>query len=126
MNLPNEPENWEAKRVAEKFRSADAVIGEENVDYVAFIYMNLEQAIYWLPRFLEYLRAVAPRDSFHFESMIIRLSHADWVSEFRRVATPETQTVVRNFLTWLNDQPIMAGAPDLRRTAYTRAVELWK
>ena len=98
LDAANDPENWEPKAVVAKFRSADALIGEENVNYVALGYMNAGAVLYWLPRFLKYLRSDAPGESFHFESMLAKLSNANLVSDFRDDATPEELADVRDYL----------------------------
>ena len=126
LDAANDPENWEPKAVQAKFRLPDAVIGEENVDYVALGYMNAGAVLYWLPRFLKYLRSDAPGESFHFESMLAKLSNANLVSDFRDDATPEELADVRDYLAWFGHHPLMVEAPDLRQAQCNLAVELWK
>jgi hypothetical protein len=126
LGVGNNPENWEPKAVIAKYGSEDAIIGEENVDYVALGYMNLEAQLYWLPRFLHYLRSSAPVDTFHFESINMRLANSQLAYEFKEAAKPSELAEVRDFLTWLRSHPMMDGAPPLRQTAYNYAVELWK
>jgi hypothetical protein len=121
----NDPESWEVKAVAKKFSSADAQIGEENVDYVALGYMNSHGAAYWLPRFVDYLRTDAPEDSFHFDSLLTKLANNSWSPDVRAEMSEATVKKVRDFLDWLADSVVMKGAPDLRQAEYDHAKLLW-
>jgi hypothetical protein len=116
----------EAQSVAEKYGSASAVIGEENVDTVALTYMNLEAKLYWLPRFLTYFRTEAPDNSFHFDSMNSKLAESMLAYEFKAAATADEVRAVRDYLKWVEGHISMAGASPLRQAAHNYAVELWK
>jgi hypothetical protein len=126
LGADNDPENWEAKAVFEKYRHTDAEIGEANVDYVALGYMNTHAMLYWLPRFFDYLRTRAPEASFHFEGMITKLSNDNLVHDLRADASEREVEAVRDFLRWFGDHPLMKDAPDLRDAAYRHAVALWR
>jgi hypothetical protein len=126
LGADNDPANWEAKAVLEKYRVADAAIGEANVDYVALGYMNTHAMLYWLPRFFDYLRADAPEESFHFEGMITKLSNDTLVHDLRANASEDELAAVRDYLAWFGDHPLMKDAPELREAAYRHAVALWR
>jgi hypothetical protein len=126
IDAANDPASWEVKAVVEKFSKHDASIGEENTDYVALGYMSAQGAAYWLPRFLTYLMADAPEDSFHFDSMLTKLSNNSW-SLAVMADMPDTDVArVQAFLTWLADSIIMREAPALRQAEYDHATEIWK
>jgi hypothetical protein len=122
----NDPQNWEAKAVLNKYRSDDAKIGEENIDFVAIGYMNMQAIAYWIPRFFDYLRNQAPTDSFHFESMLFKLANNIWVHDFRNEASDAEVAVVRDYLAWFGKHPMMINTIDLDAAAYAYAVQLWK
>jgi hypothetical protein len=122
----NDPSNWEPKQVIEKFGKFSAEIGEQNVDYVALGYMNSQAFLYWLPDFIQYMRTTAPSDSYHLESIILKLSNYSLVGDLKAEATEDEKAEIFDFLNWLGTQPIMAGAPPLRAAAYAYAVELWR
>lgn len=126
LEVGNNPDNWEPKAVVAKFGRDDAVIGEENVDYVALGYMNPHAVLFWLPRFFAYIRDKARPDSFHLESVIMKLSNSGLVNQLRPEASEAEISQVSDFLGWIGTQPIMVDAPPLRQTAYDHAVELWK
>jgi hypothetical protein len=126
LGIGNDIYHLEAQSVTKKYGSADAVIGEENVDTVALIYMNLEAKLYWLPRFLAYLRTKAPDDSFHFDSMNSKLADATLAYEFKAAAMDDEVGAVRDYLKWVEGHISMAGASALRQAAHSYAVELWK
>jgi hypothetical protein len=126
LDVGNDASNPEPRAVVAKYGRDDAVISEENIDYVALGYMNPHAVLFWLPRFFDYLRTKARPDTFHLESLISHLSNSGWVSSLRREATDAEVDEVSAFLDWLGTQPIMADAPPLRATAYAYAVELWK
>jgi hypothetical protein len=126
LGIGNDITHLEAQSVAKKYSSAGAVIGEENVDTVALTYMNLEAKLYWLPRFLNYLRTKAPDDSFHFDSMSSKLAGEALAYEFKAAATADEVRAVRDYLKWVEGHISMAGASPLRQAAHNYAVELWK
>jgi hypothetical protein len=126
LDPANDPGNWEPKAVVAKFGKSDAVIGEDNVDYVALGYMNPGAVLFWLPRFFAYMREKAGPASFHLESIISHLSNSALVSQLRQDATEDDVKQVSDFLVWLGTQPIMVNAPPLRATAYAYAAELWR
>lgn len=126
LGIGNDVYHLEAQSVANKYGSADAVIGEENVDTVALIYMNLEAKLYWLPRILNYMRTGAPADSFHFDAMNSKLADAMLAYEFKASATVDEVNEVRDFLKWVEGHISMSGASPLRQAAHNYAVELWK
>jgi hypothetical protein len=126
LDAGNDPSSWESKAVVAKFGNADAVIGEDNVDYVAIGYLTSGAILFWLPKFFDYMRTKAGPASFHLESIISHLSNSALVSQLRQEATGDDVASVGDFLAWLGTQPIMQDAPPLRATAYAYAVELWK
>ncbi len=121
----NDPGNWEVKSVAAKFKNADAVIGEDSVDMVALGYMSAHGAAYWLPRFIDYVQTKAPQDSFHFESLLFKLSNNLWSADVRAEMTDEAVGAVSSFLDWLGGTIIMKDAPALRAAEYAHAKCLW-
>jgi hypothetical protein len=114
----------EAQSVQDKFSNPSAKIGEQNVDYVAKIYMDERATLYWLPRFFEYLKEAAPRDSYHFDVMLFELSDATFVARLRAIATPEECAEVRAYLDWVRSE---TGLIDIecRRVQLEKAVFLW-
>jgi hypothetical protein len=111
--------------VAKKFSSADAQLGEENVDYVALGYMNSDGAACWLPRCVDYLRTEAPEDSFHFDSLLTKLANDIWSLDAKAKMSDVNVKKVRAFLDWLANNIVMTGAPDLRQAEYAHAKLHW-
>ncbi len=126
LGIGNDGYHLEAQSVAAKYASPDAEIGEDNVDTIALIYMNLDARLYWLPRFLNYLRTEAPEDSFHFDSMNSKLADALFASEFKSLANADEINAVRDYLSWVESHISMRNPPALQQAAHNYAKELWK
>ena len=117
--------NIEALRVKQRYSDPISEIGEKELDYVALNYMNVEAAMFWLPRVIEYLTSRAPRDSYHFEVMLFRLSTPEFSSPLIVLATTEEKKYVTSFLTWLDAETDFLTESKLRRLDFDRAVRLW-
>lgn len=115
----------EALRVQEKYSDPLAQIGEKELDYVALNYMNAEATLFWLPRLLNYLTSLAPKDSYHFEVTLFRLSDAEFSRPLIALARPEENRCVVDFLNWLDGETDFLTGSNLRRRDFDRAVQLW-
>lgn len=117
------PDNLEAQAVAAKYGVPHGIIeiSEANVDTVAMAYMNGEASLFWLPRFLDYIRSKAPVDSWHSEVMLFRLGDPETGAELRALAMPEEVAMVREYLAWYRNHPGYPG----RAQHWDRAVALW-
>ena len=101
LNTPPNPyKHWEGQYVLDKYSNPDAVIGEDNVDHVALLFMNVEAQLYWLPKFLEYLEKQKSYDSFLYDAMLFRLSDTKFSQPLLKVATKQEVKRVRAYLDW--------------------------
>jgi hypothetical protein len=114
----------EAESVQKKYGDENSEIGENSVDYVALIYMNEAATLFWLPKFLDYLQSKAPRDSFHYESMLLKLSDEAFVKPLRRLAVGSELTFVNTYLDWLATQSHQIEL-DTDRQSFEAALKLW-
>jgi hypothetical protein len=115
----------ESQDVEKKFSNPTAKICEDNVDYVALLYLNSEATLFWLPKFFSYIRC-AKLDSYHFHCILMRLSDPKFVAELASLATPEEYDEVHRFLTWLPTVPGFLEGVEPRIMRFELAKRLWK
>ena len=115
----------EALRIREKYSHPDADIGENELDYVAILYMNTAATLFWLPNQIRYLTTCAPKDSYHFEVMLLRLSDPKFSNPLITAASTEEKRLVLEFLSWLETNTNFLTGSELRRCDFDRATEMW-
>lgn len=121
----DEKPTLEALRVQEKYSNASAAIGESNIDYVALNYMNAHAALYWLPRFLSYVKVEAPKDSYHYEALLLNLSDEQFSRRLISALTDDEQRLIEAFFDWLQAETSFLTGSALRQNDYVKAREIW-
>lgn len=114
----------EAKSVQQRFSDPQYRIGEHNADHVALYYLTPEAALYWLPHFLDYVQADDSGESYHFDSMIYKLSDRKLASTLIGVASEDEIRRVCEFLDWL-DGSLSERNLRVTKEERNRARQLW-
>lgn len=115
----------EALRVQEKYADPKAVIGENELDYIALRYMNPEAALFWLPRLVSYATVNAPKDSYHFEALLFNLSEAKFSAPLISEATDDEKRIIETFLNWLETETDFLTGSSLRQNDLNTAKRMW-
>jgi hypothetical protein len=118
-----DPASLESQSVVAKFGRPNAKFGEDNVDFVALLYMNAAATAYWLPHYFRYLRLEARRDSFHFESILQKLADTRWAEHIRAELSAGEIAAVADFVRWLTTD--YGAADTVRASEYAAAARLW-
>jgi hypothetical protein len=117
--------DFEAQQLQKKFSDPRAVIGENSIDYLFFILMNEDALLYWLPRLFSYLQSEAPRDTFHFEVIMMNLSKRELSSALRSRVSDGERQVFYEFLRWMEiGTPLTTSPPD-RAEEYQLCLTYW-
>ena len=113
----------EPNEMAKRFSSPDYVITHSGGDQIAFSYMNLEAKIFWLPRFMNFIRTAKYNGYIdqHLDTIIYDLSDKSWVNKAKEIMSQSETDAVAEFLEWVGD-----NRPEYIDPHFTYATYLWR
>ncbi len=117
--------HWEGNYVQNKFADSKATIDGSNVDCLALTYMNDIALLYWLPRFLAFLKATPNRSSNLFDDVLTRLSDEGFVKRLKPVADSAELDAILSYLNWLKSASGIIVSGSLANTECEMALALW-
>ncbi len=94
----------EPNEMAKKFSSPNYEIKSADRDQIAFSYMNLDAQLFWLPKFIEFIKK-SKYDGYiqqHIDTIILRLADRSWVSSAQEKLSKEEKNIVVEFLNWIH------------------------
>ncbi|MGJ5082427.1 hypothetical protein [Bradyrhizobium sp. HKCCYLS3013] len=112
----------ESQQVQQKYSNPRAEIGEHSLDYVLLIYLNPEALLFWMPKLFDYLKTRAPRDTFHYDVVMMKLANQQFSEELRAVASDCEREMICQFLIWMAEN-IELSPSDL--TEHQLALKHW-
>jgi hypothetical protein len=115
----------EAQQVQQKYSNPRAEIGEHSLDYVLFTYLNRDALLFWLPKLFDYLKTRAPRDTYHYEVIMMNLAKRDSSEELRAVTSDSEREMICQFLIWMAENTELTSSPPNRVADYQLALKHW-
>lgn len=110
----------EPNEMSKRFSSPDYAITHSNGDQNAFSYMNLEAKLYWLPKFMEFIRT-AKHDGYvdqHIDTIMYYLSDRSWANEAKKIMLQDEKDAVAVFLEWIDEKLPQNIDPDFTYASY--------